>query len=226
MKTSKQAKLSFLSLVFILFVSINANAQVTIGSNSAPDDDALLDLKERTNGSSDKGILFPRVELSSTTAYSPLSKPVKGMVVYNTKVTADVVEGLYYHDGIKWNRVDNTPKFFYMPSFNLPTDTSDPAYNSGTSTFTIELYKIYSEQFGLVHSSSSAKSPNAGIGSLPVYLNTSLSETQRIEYYITYYDNTVFDQVTVDNTGKLTYKLLPGFTITEDTFMNIVLKVY
>lgn len=48
-------------------------AQVTIGSGIAPDQNALLDLKENGSGSSSKGLLLPRVALSSIISSSPLS---------------------------------------------------------------------------------------------------------------------------------------------------------
>ena len=41
----KLRNLSFIFLSISLFVAVNINAQVTIGSNYAPDGNALLDLK-------------------------------------------------------------------------------------------------------------------------------------------------------------------------------------
>ncbi|TDQ81090.1 hypothetical protein CLV99_0465, partial [Sphingobacterium yanglingense] len=59
--------------------------------------DAILDL-----ASKNKGLLHTRVELNRTSAASPLSKHVAGMMVYNTATINDVVQGIYYNDGTKW----------------------------------------------------------------------------------------------------------------------------
>ncbi|MDR1503046.1 MAG: hypothetical protein LBT43_11400 [Prevotella sp.] len=57
-------RLLLLCLV-ICFCQIT-QAQVTIGSNETPNVDALLDLTETSAGTSTKGLLLPRVSLSST----------------------------------------------------------------------------------------------------------------------------------------------------------------
>ena len=189
-----------LLLVVILGMGINSQAQVTIGSGESPNIDALLDLKETNTGTSNKGLLLPRVSLASTASASPLSAHVAGMTVYNTATTGDVTPGHYYNDGTKWVKLfpevsSVTPKFFYMPSIVLPTDTADPSYDSVTQEFTIDLYALYGEQFGLTNSASSIK--GTGATTLPVLASNAL------EYFITYYDNTVFQNITLSNTGVL-----------------------
>ncbi|WP_025761171.1 hypothetical protein [Dyadobacter tibetensis] len=67
------------------------------GTSSLPNANAILDLE-----SANKGLLLPRVALSSTTLAAPLSAHVAGMAVYNTATTGDVVPGYYYNDGSKW----------------------------------------------------------------------------------------------------------------------------
>ena len=68
------------------------------------------------------------------------------------------------------------PLFFYMPSVLLPVETTDPSYNSGTSTFTIDLYKLYTDQFN--PAGSGIPSPpavqSAGANVLPVVAKTDL----------------------------------------------------
>ncbi|WCM41297.1 hypothetical protein MG290_10045 [Flavobacterium sp. CBA20B-1] len=94
-------KIIFLSA--ILFSAL-ASAQVKIGgTDGIPNPNAMLEV-EATN----KGILLPRVELSSTTLPAPLTGHVQGMTVYNTVTTGDVVPGQYYNDGTKWNRIANS----------------------------------------------------------------------------------------------------------------------
>ena len=220
MKHTTLNRLLFLCTI-ICFCTIT-QAQVTIGSGEEPNADALLDLTENSAGTSTKGLLLPRVSLASTISAGPLSSHVAGMTVYNTATEGDVTPGYYYNDGTKWVRLlteaaSVTPKFFYMPSIVLPTDISDPSYDPGTQEFIIELHDLYAEQFGLTKSASSVK--GTGATTLPVLADNAL------EYFITYYDNTVFQNITLSNTGVLKYKLSPVFTFSEKTFMNIVLKV-
>jgi len=71
--------------------------------NQTQNDDALIDMQ-----STSKGLLLPRVALSSTTAASPLAAHARGMVVYNTATAGDVTPGFYYNDGSKWVRTNST----------------------------------------------------------------------------------------------------------------------
>jgi len=92
-------------LILLGFVGFYASAQVKIGDNPTvphPSGSALLEM-ESTN----KGLLLPRVALTTTTAFAPLSAHVAGMTVYNTATAGDVVPGFYYNDGTKWARLGN-----------------------------------------------------------------------------------------------------------------------
>lgn len=96
----------FLLLWGIFAITFSAQAQVTIGSDIPPDSNALLDLKENISGTSSKGIILPRVALTSTTSPSPMAAFANGMVVYNTATDGtspnNVTPGCYYSDGNKW----------------------------------------------------------------------------------------------------------------------------
>lgn len=70
---------------------------------------AILDLTGTTN----QGLLIPRVNLTSTTSYAPLTGAAQaGMLVYNqaTAGTApnNVTPGFYYHNGTVWVRTAGT----------------------------------------------------------------------------------------------------------------------
>ncbi len=85
-------------------------AQVTIGSNVAPNTNALLDLKNQSDESSTKGLLLPRVGLKAINDTYPMTTPLSaGMVVYNTATAGtspnNVIPGYYYYDGQKWVRI-------------------------------------------------------------------------------------------------------------------------
>lgn len=83
---------------FIVSVSIYGQNNVGIGTAS-PNANAALDIV-----ATDKGVLIPRVALTSTNASSPLGSFVAGMMVYNTATTGDVTPGFYFCNGTKWER--------------------------------------------------------------------------------------------------------------------------
>ncbi len=102
--------LLWMALTVLTLYTGQIRAQVTIGSNAAPDANALLDLKNQSNvNASTKGLLLPRVQLKATDNFAPLSAHVMGMVVYNTATAGiapnDVTPGYYYNNGSKWIRL-------------------------------------------------------------------------------------------------------------------------
>ena len=88
-------------LAICLLIGIAARAQVKVGNNPTTiNANSVLEM-ESTN----KGMLLPRLALTSTTAFAPLSAHVAGMVVYNTATAGDVTPGYFYNDGTKWVRL-------------------------------------------------------------------------------------------------------------------------
>jgi hypothetical protein len=90
---------SVVMFLFLLFGVLSGNSQ-NVGINTtgtAPNAAAGLDVDF-----ADKGILVPRVALTSTSSFAPLSAHVAGMVVYNTATTGNVNPGFYYNNGSLW----------------------------------------------------------------------------------------------------------------------------
>ncbi|HNW69303.1 MAG TPA: hypothetical protein PKI01_02795 [Bacteroidales bacterium] len=89
-----------LSLFIILVTATCGNSQ-SVGishTGSLPtNSSAGLDINFDT-----QGLLIPRVALTSTGSFLPLSAHVAGMVVYNTATVGDVTPGIYTNDGTKW----------------------------------------------------------------------------------------------------------------------------
>lgn len=195
--------------LILFFCSLEAKSQVTIGSNYTPSPNALLDLKEKADSTSSKGLLLPRVALTATNSPIPLTKHVAGMTVYNTATTSagngyDVSRGFYYNDGTKWVALPlSYTNWFYMPSVSF--DTSTP----GTA-LTKDLYALYYGQF----SSPAIKSTGA-----PSTVPFIPSKTD-LYYYITDYDTSVFDHVSIDANGVMTYDIIG--TPTECSYINII----
>lgn len=215
-------------LLFILGIASIGFLQAQVGVNTN-DPKASLDVQaSTTDATTAEGLIAPRLTLAQLA-----SKEAKyisdqtGTIVYVTNVTGSttaktknvVSVGYYYFDGTLWQSVgpDKGMRFFYMPSIVLPTDTSDPSYDTNTQLFTIDIHKSYADQFQMTYPTTTVKSP--GATALPLLANTAL------EYFITYYDNNVFQEVAMSDHGILTYKLPTQLTVTDKTFMNIVFKI-
>lgn len=96
----KKVKIS-ITLIVAIFISSEVNAQMKIGNNpKVINPNSILEI-EHTN----KGLLLPRIELSSTISSAPMSAHLAGMIVYNTATIADVSPSFYYNDGTRWIRV-------------------------------------------------------------------------------------------------------------------------
>lgn len=104
-----------LLLAILLFGFITTNAQIGIGTSN-PDTTAILDIS-----SSHKGLLIPRVMLTSTADSVTISKPATGLLVYNTTpnfwTDNFVIAGFYYNSG--------TPS---APFWNLLTGYNQNAF--------------------------------------------------------------------------------------------------
>ena len=116
--------------------------------------------------------------------------------------------------------------FFYMPSVVLPTTpsgvTTYVTYNTNNQTYTVDLYAIYSAQFG-----TSIKSSNGNTNGLAGFV----LNRDKYEYHIIYADENVFPHADIifstvsGEEGKFTYKVDGNAIVRNGSFMNIVLKV-
>jgi len=96
--------LQFCLLVFAILLGTTNQSFGQIGINSTaspPAASAALDIDFP-----DKGVLIPRVELTSADAASPIASPSLSMLVYNTATAGappnNVSPGFYYWDGSAW----------------------------------------------------------------------------------------------------------------------------
>ncbi|MFI0425317.1 MAG: hypothetical protein ACH34V_00025 [Flavobacterium sp.] len=92
-----------ISAFFLLFGALNTSqAQVKVGDNPTTiNANSVLEI-ESTN----KGLLLPRVALTSAIVATPMSAHVSGMTVYNTATAGtapdNVTPGFYYNNGTRW----------------------------------------------------------------------------------------------------------------------------
>ncbi|MCV9930208.1 hypothetical protein OIU83_21295 [Flavobacterium sp. LS1R49] len=118
-------KRKIILLITLFVMSFSMTAQVKVGSNPTTiNTNSLLELE-----STSKGLLLPRVALTSTTSFAPLTAHIAGMTVYNTAAagtgTTAVVAGYYYNDGTQWVQILNQANALTLqPWFNSATNSA------------------------------------------------------------------------------------------------------
>lgn len=114
---------------------------------------------------------------------------------------------------------------FYMPNLVLPTD--DASYNESPykavgavtkegNKYVVKLHDIYKRQFGGEDATTFVKSSTSA--NLRKYNATDM------DYFITYYDKSVFTNVTLDANGVLKYQVSTN-PVTINSYMTIVFQV-
>jgi hypothetical protein len=205
-------------LTLTLVAGFIATAQVKIGDNPTTiDPNSLLEL-ETLN----QGLLYPRVALTSTTSYAPLSDTLPnikqpGMTVYNTATTTtgtnDVTPGLYVNDGFNWIRVTPTaPKTLYTDDSAI-TSTRTVTLNNNDLTFTAGVggtgktvvastFKTGGAVYGNVRTLDTS---NSGASGFDLTNNTVLLSSD----YILILSKTTGQSITMpnpaDNNGRILY---------------------
>lgn len=224
------SKQLLLTAFFTLFM-LNISAQTTIGFEVEPREGAILDLKEfvseSDNVSSTKGVVLPRVELTTMTSLSPLAtdntanhKSHVGTVVYNLKENAaqKIYKGLNIWSGSRWELLCNeeteekeSVRYFYMPPFELLLGD----YNISKS---VNLYTEYSKYFKY---SSSAN---------PLYITSEGTSTtahmygSNELYYVVldHSDDIAISSITAS--GVMTYRANTSI-VSDKSYINILLVV-
>src|SRR5947207_15680166 len=85
-----------------IWISQLSEDQVGINnSNAAPDNTAMLDIR-----SVNRGLLIPRIALTSSNDVSTIAGPVVSLLIYNTATagagSTAVIPGYYYWNGSGW----------------------------------------------------------------------------------------------------------------------------
>lgn len=129
MKKLNLKKVLILSALVAACTTQNANAQLIVGAApSSLNPNAMLQVQ-----SSNKGVLFPNVALTSTLTASPLTAHVAGMVVYNTATANDVTPGLYQNNGVRWSKLIGGGSAIPAGNTNVVTLEVGQTYNYATA---------------------------------------------------------------------------------------------
>lgn len=138
---------------------------------------------------------------------------------FNAKyiVTADA-------NGVLGRALGVEPLFFYMPAVCLPLkdeDIKDP-YSAKVGSYTeVYLYKVFAHQYGLT---ATPGLPTVVKSNASAEILHTTPTANQFDYFITYYDEAVFEDLSVTADGVLKYKVKAGVKPTAKTFMNIVFK--
>ncbi|WP_223600427.1 hypothetical protein [Chryseobacterium sp. GVT01B] len=95
-------KLLFLGFTIISSYLFSQTGGVGIGTSS-PDASAILDIN-----STNKGVLAPRISLTSITDATTIPSPATGLLVYNTGTAGLTFTGYVFWNGSQWRGLDNS----------------------------------------------------------------------------------------------------------------------
>jgi hypothetical protein len=189
--------------------TISLHSQIKVGNNPASiNPNSVLEI-ESTN----KGLLLPRLSLSSTTNASPLSSFVSGMFVYNTSTINDVSQGIYYSDGAKWIKVNSSAGTNSWSRSGNGGTLSTNDFLGTTDNAPLILKTNNAEHFRITENG------NVGIGtSTP---SAALQIKGQLVVDTLQAGNTVTDNVVVANPADGRFKMLPANSLLLGTEKSI-----
>ncbi|MEJ5104051.1 hypothetical protein [Chryseobacterium sp. MYb328] len=186
----------FVSIILFLMSSF-AYAQIGINISN-PDASAALDIS-----SQNKGMLIPRL---TTAKRDAIPNPANSLLIYDTDKKC-LSQNIGTPSSPDWLCISgNAVKMFYMPSVSF-----DTAQNATAQTK--DLYTLYKNQFG----TPKAKSTSAP-ASIPFF-----PSSKDLYYYVTDADPNVFRNISISDSGVMTYDVRAAAT--DCSFINIVFVV-
>lgn len=165
----------FLFFLFITGLSV-AQEGVKIKDASGtgglpPDNNAVLELNSAT-----RGLLLPRLVLTSIHLPAPLLNHVPGMLVYNVSSQHGVDVGLYFNDGNKWIKTNSTSQLWV----NTTNNTLDYVNSNGDSS-SVDISPLLKEPWHNIENRQQATSNTQNIyqmGRVGINTNTPDASSQ------------------------------------------------
>ena len=207
-------------------------AQVGRVGINTDDPKATIHIKaDKDNKDNNPGLIIPDVSKDKLDT----GEPVESTLVYysegsnsayinqNDQSTTENIgskKGFYYYDGTDWQRIIRKAQF-YMPSIVVPTTIGEHK---------IDLYEEYIKQYADSNGSNTfnKQAPNRSWNIQTNNSNNSLKTYAKndLDYFVVYYDNNVFTDLSITEEGVLTYTVTAegAKNISAQTFMNIVLQ--
>ncbi|WP_150452046.1 hypothetical protein [Arenibacter lacus] len=195
-------KTTVIAVTFLLALFNTINAQVGIGT-PIPSDASMLDIV-----ATDKGVLIPRVKLTSTIIFEPITgDKVESILVYNTESSSvdsanPVKPGFYYWQGNEWQRI-------------VTQDELDEAIANLGDTFNISFDRLHDLINYIVPTNPSNEDDNGNPIVVDDHSTVVWDETTN-SFYVVAYDATA--QTYVKNLINLN-ALLAG--IETNTFIRV-----
>ncbi|MFV0531061.1 MAG: hypothetical protein ACK5MD_06445 [Flavobacteriales bacterium] len=160
---------------YVLYIStylsfLLSNAQVGIGTSS-PDTGSILDIV-----STDKGLLVPRVSLTSSTMdLDGDTLQTEGLIIYNNGTT--LTKGFYFWNGTEWRIVDNSTSIpSKLTNINCASATLLPSTYPGTTITDYVLKVSYTGGNGGRYNGGYTIGPNASTNNLAAVLQAGKLE--------------------------------------------------
>lgn len=100
------------------------------------------------------------------------------------------------------------PEFFYFPAINIPLSNPNGS---------LDLYGIYASRWGAPMAMSTT-TENQNLADIIIPVNM-------VDFFITYYDDTVIENVVISDAGVMTYTVKSGYVLTDESYMNILFKI-
>ena len=166
--------LKFIGLALMIVLTQFSEAQIGIGTTT-PSSSSQLDVTSTT-----KGVLIPRIALTSLTSASPITSPTTSLLIYNTATAgtspANVTPGFYYWNGTAWVRLDdNTTN---TGSFEWSFAKGNPTSASLGGTFVGDASWVANGSSGTIYSGYTQLTPNASSKNGKVYWQQAIDWTQ------------------------------------------------
>ena len=189
----------------------------------------------KDNKDNNPGLIIPDVSKDKLDT----GEPVESTLVYysegsnsayinqNDQSTTENIgskKGFYYYDGTDWQRIIRKAQF-YMPSIVVPTTVNTRhevnLYQEYIKQYAHEnISNVYKDDKSIIPSSDRPIASSVGASPLKTYRKNDL------DYFVVYYDNNVFTNLSITEEGVLTYTVTAegAKNISAQTFMNIVLQ--
>ncbi|SFN20329.1 hypothetical protein SAMN05421741_10291 [Paenimyroides ummariense] len=208
-------------------LQVNAQNGISVNNDLVKLGGTLTENTTLTNSTFDLTLATTTTGTTGKLKVTGLDK-TKVQATVNTGTTTGITEHILAvgSDNVVKALKATMPKFFYMPSIIIPIANSQfttingsagESFTDATRTGVLNLYERYKAQFGTNGTATQPSSPSAP--PLPVL------PASELHYYVTWYDTTIFQSVSLDATGKMTYIVRTGVDVTVGSFMNIVFAV-
>ena len=149
-----------------------------VGIGGMPDPSAILDIQ-----SPNKGVLFPKVSLTSAVDNVTIPSPAEGLTVYNTSYAGSgsniITPGLHYWDGSRWTRMNNKQLVLATWPSLITNDqlTTYPTFHYTGTSITLPPGKWLVCAAILINATSSATGGAILVDNEAVWVRSSFSES-------------------------------------------------